>query len=49
MRCLTLERAVDERNRLANAILFVHAPLHQLTCVQNGPMIAPAKRVSDFI
>src|SRR3954468_6096330 len=37
----TLQSAVDERDRLANVVLFQHPSLHQFAGVQDGAVIAP--------
>jgi len=44
-----LERAVNERDGLANVILLFHPLLHQLASVQHRAMIAAAERVANFI
>ena len=43
------KRAVDEGNRLANAVLLFHAPLHQFAGMQDGPVITSAKGFADLV
>src|SRR5499427_4072710 len=44
-----LKGTVDVRDRLANIVLLGYPFLHQLAGVQHSAMVAPAKRVADFI
>jgi len=46
---LPLEGAVDVRDRLANVVLLGYSFLHQLAGMQHSAVVAPAKRVADFI
>ena len=46
---LALERTVDKRDGLPHIVLLAHSFLHQLAGVQDGAVIASAKRLADFV
>lgn len=44
-----LQRAVDERDSLANLVLLDHPLFHQLARVQHRPVIAAAESIADLV